>query len=151
MVWNWKKGKSTLRNRCKNSWGSAKAPGITGGMNCLKISACTMNTMSFTRDVQQNITSSANWVITKSHCQNAVKNCGIRFMKKKFPKKMAPSVSPNKTVIGGVGGLVGGLVGAAVGAISAAMAAMLQRPSVATTVRPITISSLVLGLHFSKS
>ena len=37
-----------------------------------------------------------------------------RFMKKKFPKKMAPSVSPNKTVIGGVGGLVGGLVGAAI-------------------------------------
>ena len=80
MVWNWKKGKSTLRNRCKNSWGSKKVPGITDGMNCLKISACTMNTRSFTRDVQQNITSSANWVITKSHCQNAVKNCGIRFM-----------------------------------------------------------------------
>lgn len=37
-----------------------------------------------------------------------------RFMKKKFPKKMAPSVSPNKTVIGGIGGLVGGLVGAAI-------------------------------------
>ena len=35
-------------------------------------------------------------------------------MKSKFPKKMAPVVSPNKTVIGGVGGLVGGLVGAAI-------------------------------------
>lgn len=31
-----------------------------------------------------------------------------RFLKKYFPKKMSPTVSPNKTVIGGVGGLFGG-------------------------------------------
>lgn len=37
-----------------------------------------------------------------------------RFLKGRFPKKMAPVVSPNKTVVGGVGGLVGGLVGAAI-------------------------------------
>lgn len=37
-----------------------------------------------------------------------------RFLKGKFPKKMAPVVSPNKTVIGGIGGLVGGIVGAAI-------------------------------------
>ena len=37
-----------------------------------------------------------------------------RFLKGKFPKKMAPTVSPNKTVVGGIGGLVGGLVGAAI-------------------------------------
>lgn len=37
-----------------------------------------------------------------------------RFLKGKFPKKMAPVLSPNKTVIGGIGGLVGGLVGAAI-------------------------------------
>ena len=32
---------------------------------------------------------------------------------KKFPAKMAPHVSPNKTLIGGFGGLVGGAIGAA--------------------------------------
>ena len=35
-----------------------------------------------------------------------------RFLRKTFPQKMAPKLSPNKTVIGGVGGLVGGIVGA---------------------------------------
>ncbi len=38
---------------------------------------------------------------------------GISF-KKYLPKKMAPNLSPNKTVIGGVGGLVGGMLGAAI-------------------------------------
>ncbi len=38
---------------------------------------------------------------------------GISF-KKYLPKKMAPNLSPNKTIIGGVGGLVGGMLGAAV-------------------------------------
>ena len=37
---------------------------------------------------------------------------GISF-KKYFPKKLAPTLSPNKTVIGGIGGLVGGMLGAA--------------------------------------
>lgn len=32
---------------------------------------------------------------------------------KKFPKKMAPTISPKKTVVGGIGGLLGGGVGAA--------------------------------------
>ncbi len=38
---------------------------------------------------------------------------GVCF-KKYLPKKMAPKLSPNKTVIGGVGGLVGGMLGAVV-------------------------------------
>ena len=38
-----------------------------------------------------------------------------------------------------------------VGAITTAVAAMVQRPTVAAAVRPITITTLVLGLHFSKS
>ena len=37
-----------------------------------------------------------------------------RFLKKYFPKKMAPKLSPNKTVIGGIGGIVGGMVGATI-------------------------------------
>ncbi len=35
-----------------------------------------------------------------------------RFFRKKFPVKMAPAISPNKTVIGGIGGLIGGVLGA---------------------------------------
>ena len=36
-----------------------------------------------------------------------------RFLKGKFPKKMAESISPNKTVVGAIGGIIGGIVGAA--------------------------------------
>ena len=36
-----------------------------------------------------------------------------KFLRKKFPEKMAPSISPNKTIIGGIGGLIGGLIGGA--------------------------------------
>lgn len=35
-----------------------------------------------------------------------------RFLRKYFPKPLAPHISPNKTVIGGIGGLVGGMLGA---------------------------------------
>ena len=37
-----------------------------------------------------------------------------RFLRKFFPKKLAPNLSPNKTVIGFIGGLFGGMVGATV-------------------------------------
>jgi phosphatidate cytidylyltransferase len=37
-----------------------------------------------------------------------------KFLRGKFPKKMAESISPNKTVIGGIGGIVGGIVSAIV-------------------------------------
>ncbi len=32
---------------------------------------------------------------------------------KKFPRKLAPHISPNKTVIGSIGGIIGGVIGAA--------------------------------------
>ena len=35
-----------------------------------------------------------------------------RFLRKYFPQKLAPKLSPNKTVVGFIGGLVGGAVGA---------------------------------------
>lgn len=35
-----------------------------------------------------------------------------RFFKKRFPDKLAPDISPNKTIIGGIGGLIGGVVAA---------------------------------------
>ncbi|MBQ7368849.1 MAG: phosphatidate cytidylyltransferase [Clostridia bacterium] len=37
-----------------------------------------------------------------------------RMFKKQFPDKLAPEISPNKTIIGGIGGLVGGVATAAV-------------------------------------
>ena len=42
-------------------------------------------------------------------------------LKKVFPKKLAPAISPNKTVVGGIGGLLGGVIasGAVYGIYSA--------------------------------
>ncbi len=37
-----------------------------------------------------------------------------KLLHKKFPMKMAPKVSPNKSMVGGIGGILGGLVGALV-------------------------------------
>jgi phosphatidate cytidylyltransferase len=37
-----------------------------------------------------------------------------RSFKKYFPQKMAPTLSPNKTIIGGIGGLFGGVLGGGV-------------------------------------
>lgn len=48
-----------------------------------------------------------------SPCADSIAYVFGRFLKKYFPKKMAPKLSPNKTVIGGIGGLVGGMLGAA--------------------------------------
>lgn len=53
-------------------------------------------------------------VFVISPCADSIAYVFGRFLKKYFPKKMAPKLSPNKTVIGGIGGLVGGVLGALV-------------------------------------
>ena len=53
------------------------------------------------------------FVFVISPCADSFAYLFGRFLKKYFPKKMTPVISPNKTVIGGIGGLVGGVVSAA--------------------------------------
>ena len=52
------------------------------------------------------------FIFVVSPCADSIAYVFGRFLKKYFPKKMAPTISPNKTVIGGIGGLVGGMLGA---------------------------------------
>ena len=52
------------------------------------------------------------FVFVVSPCADSIAYVFGRFLKKFWPKKMAPVISPNKTVIGGIGGLVGGMLGA---------------------------------------
>ncbi|MBQ8342748.1 MAG: phosphatidate cytidylyltransferase [Clostridia bacterium] len=52
------------------------------------------------------------FIFVVSPCADSIAYVFGRYMKGKFPKKMAPNLSPNKTVIGGIGGLVGGMLGA---------------------------------------
>ena len=52
------------------------------------------------------------FVFVVSPCADSIAYVFGKFLRKYFPKKMTPVISPNKTVIGGIGGLVGGLLGA---------------------------------------
>ena len=52
------------------------------------------------------------FIFVISPCADSIAYVFGRFLKKYFPKKMAPTISPNKTMIGGIGGLVGGMLGA---------------------------------------
>ena len=52
------------------------------------------------------------FVFVISPCTDGIAYIFGRFLRKYFPKKLAPVLSPNKTVIGGIGGLVGGMLGA---------------------------------------
>ena len=52
------------------------------------------------------------FIFVVSPCADSIAYVFGRFLRKYFPKKMAPKLSPNKTVIGGIGGLVGGMLGA---------------------------------------
>ncbi len=49
-----------------------------------------------------------------SPCADSIAYVFGCFLRKYFPKKLAPTLSPNKTVIGGIGGLVGGMLGAVI-------------------------------------
>lgn len=53
------------------------------------------------------------FIFVVSPCSDSIAYVFGCSMRKRFPKKMAPKISPNKTVIGGIGGLVGGVLGAA--------------------------------------
>ena len=53
------------------------------------------------------------FVFVVSPCSDSIAYVFGCTMGKRFPKKMAPTLSPKKTVVGGIGGLVGGLLGAA--------------------------------------
>ncbi len=54
------------------------------------------------------------FVFVVSPCADSIAYVfGVSF-KRFFPQKMAPNLSPNKTIIGGIGGLVGGMLGATV-------------------------------------
>ena len=53
-------------------------------------------------------------ILVISPCGDSIAYLFGYTMHNKFPKKMAPSISPNKTLIGAVGGLLGGIVGSIV-------------------------------------
>lgn len=53
-------------------------------------------------------------IFVVSPCADSIAYVFGLCFKKYFPKKMAPVLSPKKTVIGGIGGLVGGMLGAAI-------------------------------------
>ena len=51
-------------------------------------------------------------IFTISPCADVAAYLFGRFLRGKFPKKMAEKISPNKTLVGGIGGFVGGFLGA---------------------------------------
>ncbi len=54
------------------------------------------------------------FIFVLSPCADSIAYVFGMSFRKYLPKKMAPNLSPNKTIIGGVGGLVGGMLGAAI-------------------------------------
>ena len=51
-------------------------------------------------------------VLIISPCADSIAYLAGRFLRKIFPKKLAPILSPNKTIVGAIGGLVGGMLSA---------------------------------------
>lgn len=54
------------------------------------------------------------FVFVLSPCADSVAYLFGVSLHKRFPRPMAPHISPNKTIVGGLGGLVGGVLGALV-------------------------------------
>ena len=54
------------------------------------------------------------FIFVISPCADSIAYVFGRYLKRFFPRKMSPNISPNKTAVGGIGGLVGGVLGAAI-------------------------------------
>ena len=54
------------------------------------------------------------FIFVISPCADSIAYVFGKYLRKFFPRKMSPNISPNKTVVGGIGGLVGGVLGAAI-------------------------------------
>ncbi len=54
------------------------------------------------------------FIFVLSPCADSIAYVFGMTLRRRFPKKMAPNLSPNKTLVGGLGGLIGGMLGAAI-------------------------------------
>ncbi len=71
-------------------------------------------------------------------------------LSKKIPLKLAPRLSPNKTVIGGVGGIVGGMLGSIIAYyIYFGLGKVLDTPLVYDSVVPAVVAFLIIGFILS--
>lgn len=71
-------------------------------------------------------------------------------LSKKIPLKLAPRLSPHKTVIGGVGGIVGGMLGSVIAYyIYFGLGKVLDTPLVYDSVVPAVVAFLIIGLILS--